>query len=273
VPTASEWFCALLDTATEVYFRYSLGSANRGFAYISPSVEVLTGHAPADFYHDAGLVKRLIAPADRRVLHRLLRAPRAVTLRLHLVRDGLTVPIDLRVVVLVRHKRVVAVEGVARLGQATSGGPGVSSGHPADKPVQQRLTALMFEVHDLLHRMLPAAGAGMTGAASRTLRVGDIDLDLNRLSVTESGRPVALTAREVLLLRYLLERPQRIITRQQLLTDVWSYSYTGDDRTVDVHISRLRRKLPSLRERLVAIRHIGYRLDDDEERRARVANS
>jgi hypothetical protein len=64
VPTPSEWFCALLDTATEVYFRYSLGSANRGFAYISPSVEVLTGHAPADFYNDTGLVRSLSRSAD-----------------------------------------------------------------------------------------------------------------------------------------------------------------------------------------------------------------
>jgi DNA-binding response OmpR family regulator len=46
-----------------------------------------------------------------------------------------------------------------------------------------------------------------------------------------------------------------------LLTDVWNYSYAGDDRTVDVHISRLRRKLPSLRPHLVAIKQVGYRLD------------
>ena len=75
----------------------------------------------------------------------------------------------------------------------------------------------------------------------------------------------------MLVLRYLLKRPGRVVTRQQLLTDVWGYRYTGDDRTVDVHISRLRRKLPSLGNRLVAIKHVGYRLDVDAGR-ARIAN-
>jgi DNA-binding response OmpR family regulator len=54
-----------------------------------------------------------------------------------------------------------------------------------------------------------------------------------------------------------------VVTRQQLLTDVWGYTYLGDDRTVDVHISRLRHKLRSLGSRLIAIRHVGYRLDGD----------
>jgi DNA-binding response OmpR family regulator len=71
---------------------------------------------------------------------------------------------------------------------------------------------------------------------------------------------VPLTSREVMVLRYLMLRPDRVVTREQLLTDVWGYSYTGDARTVAVHMSRLRRKLPSLRERLVAVKHLGYRL-------------
>ena len=126
----------------------------------------------------------------------------------------------------------------------------------------------MFEVHDLLHRVLPAA-AGSTGAhqPSNLLRLGDLALDPARLTVTESGRAVALTPREVQVLRYLLESRGRIVTRAQLLTDVWNHDYVGDDRTVDVHISRLRRKLPSLDGRLVAIRNIGYRLEPDAERR------
>jgi DNA-binding response OmpR family regulator len=102
---------------------------------------------------------------------------------------------------------------------------------------------------------------------------GEVTLDEYGLTVTEAGRVVALTTREVLLLRYLLQRGGRIVTREQLLTDVWGRNYTGDDRTVDVHVSRLRRKLPSLGGRLVAIRNIGYRLDADDESAVRVANS
>jgi DNA-binding response OmpR family regulator len=266
----SQWFCALLDTAADVYFRYTLAPRRRGFAYISPAVAVLTGHPPAAFVDDATLVKRLIAPADRRLLRRMLRARRGLTTRIHLLRDGATLPVDVRTVALVRHKRVVAIEGVARLAAAGAATAAIASDASADEPVQRQLAALMYEVHDLLHRMLPPSTEHARTA--RTLTLGNLVLDLDRLVVNESGTPVALTSREVLLLRYLLERRGRVVTRQHLLNEVWSYTYTGDDRTVDVHISRLRRKLPSLRARRAAIRHVGYRLDD-AEMPARVANS
>jgi DNA-binding response OmpR family regulator len=93
------------------------------------------------------------------------------------------------------------------------------------------------------------------------VRIGDIVIDPDRLAVTLAGEPVALTTREVLVLRYLAQHHRRVITRAQLLQQVWGQRYTGDDRTVDVHISRLRRKLPPLRGVLCAVRHIGYRLD------------
>ena len=74
-----------------------------------------------------------------------------------------------------------------------------------------------------------------------------------------------LTSRELMVLRYLVLRPGRVVSRTQLLTDVWGYQYTGDDRTVDVHVSRLRRKLPSLNGRLLGIKHLGYRLDVEQD--------
>jgi hypothetical protein len=263
-----EWFCALLDTASEVYFRYSL-EPPRGFAYLSPSVEALTGHPSSAFQADRDLCLRLVATGDRRLLRRMLRARRSVTTTLHVVRSGVTLPVEVRTVALVKRRKIVAIEGVARLAvslPSPSGAPVVAGGH--DEPVQQRLAALMFEVHDLLHRVLPAARPDAP-EAPRILRLGDLALDAEQLTATECGQPVALTTREAFVLRYILQRPGRIITRQQLLTDVWSYIYTGDDRTVDVHMSRLRRKLPSLRERLIAVRGIGYRLDvDGDEKRA-----
>lgn len=266
----SEWFCALLDSATDVYFRYSVEPGRRRLVYVSPSVHGLTGRTPDDFYRDPGLCLAIVAGQDRRLL-RQIRSRRGSTLMLHVVRDELLIPVELRTVALVRNRRVVAIEGVARLvvGARTmrAGEPLIGAADAAE-PVQQRLASLMFEVHNLLHRVLPAATGGARDEQSRLLRLGDLALDLDRLCVTESGRAVDLTAREVMVLRYVLERPGRIVTRQQLLADVWAYSYTGDDRTVDVHISRLRRKLPSLRGRLVAIRNIGYRLDEEEQVKA-----
>ena len=60
------------------------------------------------------------------------------------------------------------------------------------------------------------------------------------------GRDVTLTAKEFLLLEYLLQHRGRVLSRDVLLTDVWGYRYTGGTRTVDVHVRRLREKLPVL---------------------------
>jgi hypothetical protein len=272
VTLPNQWFCALLDTAAEVYFRYAL-SPRRKFVYMSPSVEMLTGHAPAAFHADANLCLSLVAGQDRPLLRRVLRSRRAVATRLHLVRNDVAIPVELHTVALVKRRRVVAIEGRVRLAVGfQAGGPGTAAVRPAgvteadagQQPVQQRLAALMFEVHDLLHRVLPASDRAAAADRPRLLRLANLVLDCDRLVVTDSGQAVGLTSREVMVLRYLLERPGRVVTRQQLLEDVWSYSYTGDDRTVDVHVSRLRRKLPSLAGRLVGIRNIGYRLDGEE---------
>ena len=77
------------------------------------------------------------------------------------------------------------------------------------------------------------------------------------------GRPrVTLTAKEFLLLDYLLQHRGRVLSRDVLLTDVWGYRYTGGTRTVDVHVRRLREKLPLLAEALVTVKQFGYKLLD-----------
>jgi transcriptional regulator len=249
-----QWFCALLDTASEVYFRYALLPTRR-FEYLSPSVSGLTGRSPEDFYADAALCVGLIAREDRRVLRQLLRARRGLTTTIRILRHNALVPVELKTVTVIRNKQVVAIEGTARLSASAP-----RSNESATEPMQQRLASLMYEVHDLLHKVLPPSTAA--SSSPNVITLGNLQLDLDRLTVTEAGRPIQLTSRETLVLRYLLQHRNRIVTRQQLLTDVWNYNYAGDDRTVDVHISRLRRKLPSLKAHLVAIKHVGYRLDE-----------
>jgi DNA-binding response OmpR family regulator len=267
VSRPSHWFCSLLDTAPDVYFRYAVDPTPR-LAYISPSVEALTGHTQAAFYATPDLCVSVVAGPDRRLLRRLPVARRSLVVTLHLRRNEVDIPVELRAVPVVRRRRVIAIEGVVRLavrGESRSG----QQGSVVDErsPVQQRLTALMCEVHELLHRVLPPGATRQASDRPRVLELGDLALDTDRLVVTESGQQVALTAREVQVLRYLIERPGRVVTRHHLLTDVWGYTYTGDDRTVDVHVSRLRRKLPSLRDRLLAIRNLGYRLEVDAPKR------
>jgi len=96
------------------------------------------------------------------------------------------------------------------------------------------------------------------------LEFGPIVMDGSRHTVTEHGRDVRLTAKEFLLLQYLLQHRGRVLSRDVLLNDVWGYRYTGGTRTVDVHVRRLRDKLPSLARTLVTVKQFGYKLTESE---------
>jgi DNA-binding response OmpR family regulator len=98
------------------------------------------------------------------------------------------------------------------------------------------------------------------------LTYGTITIDADRHSVTNQGEDVRLTAKEFLLLQYLLQHRGRVLSRDLLLTDVWGYQYTGGTRTVDVHIRRLREKLPELSGAIETIKQFGYKLIDRPER-------
>ena len=91
-------------------------------------------------------------------------------------------------------------------------------------------------------------------------RLGALELDAERHVARWSGEPVHLTAKEFALLDALLRARGRVLSRQQLLEDVWGYSYAEGTRTVDVHIRRLREKLPGLAPSIVTVKSLGYRL-------------
>jgi DNA-binding response OmpR family regulator len=98
--------------------------------------------------------------------------------------------------------------------------------------------------------------------SSATIRLGSLVMDLERHTVVDGGREVRLTAKEFLLLQYLLQHRGRVLSRDVLLADVWGYRYTGGTRTVDVHIRRLREKLPALVDALVTVKQFGYKMDE-----------
>jgi DNA-binding response OmpR family regulator len=102
--------------------------------------------------------------------------------------------------------------------------------------------------------------AQLPAVSSDILRYRGIVIDADRHVVTVDGTPVTLTAKEFLLLQYLVQRKGRVVSRDQLLTDVWGYQYTGGTRTVDVHVRRLREKVPVLNEALETVKQFGYRL-------------
>jgi two-component system, OmpR family, alkaline phosphatase synthesis response regulator PhoP len=104
-----------------------------------------------------------------------------------------------------------------------------------------------------------------TDAKDSVLRYGPLVMDISRHVVTDRGREVKLTAKEFNLLRYLLEHRGRVLSRELLLSDVWDYRYTGGTRTVDVHVRRLREKVPGLIDRLATVKQFGYKLLDYSE--------
>ena len=79
--------------------------------------------------------------------------------------------------------------------------------------------------------------------AQRTLVVGDLTIDLDAQEARFEDQPLELTAREFELLAYLAERPGSMVSKRQLLAEVWHQPYGGADKTVDVHLSWLRKKL------------------------------
>ena len=90
------------------------------------------------------------------------------------------------------------------------------------------------------------------------LVVGDVEVDLGRAEARVGGAPVALTTREFALLQHLAENRGLALSRRQLLDGAWGADWYGDERTVDVHVRQLRKKLGDSLQ-LATVRGIGYR--------------
>jgi DNA-binding response OmpR family regulator len=122
------------------------------------------------------------------------------------------------------------------------------------------LRELIARIRALLRR---AYGELSKSSQGETVTFGDVVLDLEQLQVTRGGKLIFLTPTEFRLLRYLASRPDRPVSREQIIEAVWGYdSDIGSDRTVDVHMRHLRQKLetdPANPRWLVTVRGIGYK--------------
>ena len=145
-----------------------------------------------------------------------------------------------------------------------------AKGEEADKVLGFRLGAddyvtkpfgvleLLARVEALLRRSRAAAGP-----VDAVQRFGEIEMDLSTRTVRRAGEPVALTPMEFDLLVALLRRKGAVVSRMELLTEVWGHSSAVLTRTVDTHIGELRRKLeldPSTPTHILTVRKAGYRL-------------
>jgi two-component system phosphate regulon response regulator PhoB len=95
------------------------------------------------------------------------------------------------------------------------------------------------------------------------LSVGTLVVDVPRHAVTIQGKGIELTATEFKLITILVQRRGRVLSREQLLRDVWEYDAIIDSRTVDTHVRRLREKLGSAARHLETVRGVGYRFIEE----------
>jgi DNA-binding response OmpR family regulator len=119
-----------------------------------------------------------------------------------------------------------------------------------------------FSPKELVARVAALLRRSQHGRPRDVLKYRGITIDITRHTVQVDGIEVRLTAKEFLLLQYLVEHRGRVLSRDVLLTDVWGYQYTGGTRTVDVHIRRLREKLPLLSNAITTVKQFGYKLEE-----------
>jgi DNA-binding response OmpR family regulator len=129
-----------------------------------------------------------------------------------------------------------------------------------DKELVDSILSLPFTVQKLVNRVK----ALMPGDGNNVVSVGPIRLDLENRRVRSLGKNTKLTPRLITLLQILMDKHGEVVEREALFKKVWETNYTGDTRTLDVHISWLRRAIeldPDNPKFLKTIRGVGYRLD------------
>ncbi len=119
------------------------------------------------------------------------------------------------------------------------------------KPFSPRI--FVARVEALLRRSSPAE-------AKAVIEIGGITIDTQAHTVYVDGEEIYLSLKEYDLLVYLAENRGKTLSREMILDNVWNYDYFGDARTIDTHITKLRKKLGRCGDRLLTVRGVGYKL-------------
>ena len=97
---------------------------------------------------------------------------------------------------------------------------------------------------------------------AKVISYGGITLDESKHTVTVNKTPVSLTLKEYEILKLLIDNPGQVFTREILLSDIWGIDFTGETRTVDVHIGTLRTKLAKAGDLIETVRGVGYKMEE-----------
>ena len=117
-----------------------------------------------------------------------------------------------------------------------------------------------FSPRELLAR-IQAHVKRIVKTSRRVLEMGGLTMDLGSREVSVNGQPVSLTKKEFELLEYLLRNPQIVLSRDNILNEIWDFDHDGDTRIVDVHIFKLRNKLQGSGVKIASLRGVGYKLE------------
>jgi two-component system OmpR family response regulator len=215
------------DRRAAAYLVKGLGESGHRVDHAADGEEGL--HLALTEDYDALIVDRMLPKRDGLAVVRMLRA------------DGRDTP------VLV----------LSALGEVDDRVQGLRAGGDDYLVKPYAFSELLARLEALARRRGPAA------AAPRTLRVADLELDVNTRRVTRAGKPVRLQPRELRLLEYLMRHAGRVVTRTMLLEQVWDLHFDPQTNVIDTQISRLRGKIDRghARPLLHTLRGVGYKLD------------
>jgi len=214
-------------------------------------------------------VQILVVAGEERLLLFLARALRAAGMRVSVAPSGREAAArDYDLVVLdVMTREPDGLEVVADLQRRKPGRPVVVLSALSDLETRLRAFSLgasdflarPFSLDELLARVRVHAGRHNGGADGQVLHAGRLDLDVARREARFGGRTSELTDGEFRLLHDLAEHAGEVLSREQLLADVWGYEFEAHSNVVDVGIRRLRRKLGPGAP-IESVRNVGYRL-------------
>jgi len=193
---------------------------------------------------DAGLIKATAAPFDLIILDVMLPKRNGFDVCRDLRQRGYDTAILMLTAKTQVHDRVVGLK--------------LGADDYLNKPFDP--SELLARVEALLRRVKKE---GRTQV--RTFEFSDVQVDFESGQVTKAGAPVQLAAKELQLLRYLVDRRGKVVSREELLQNVWEYQSDINSRTIDVHVAWLRQKLEDNQQNpqyIHTIRGKGYRFAD-----------
>jgi two-component system alkaline phosphatase synthesis response regulator PhoP len=118
-----------------------------------------------------------------------------------------------------------------------------------------------FSVMEMLSRIKAVLRRTKTNEKAENITLDELIILPEKRIVTSNGEEILLTFKEFELLLYLAKNKGIVLSRDKILTEIWGYDYDGENRTVDMHIKTLRRKLGDSGSHIITIRNVGYKAD------------